>query len=481
MPNRKVLLVNTNTMKPPVAPIAIDYLADALKMAGFEPDLLDLCLAGDWKQSIAEHFSDRGEPALIGLSLRNTDDCYFLSQDFMIPRAKAIADEVRSKSDAPIVTGGVGFSLMPEKILDYCGLDLGIWGDGERAIVDLMASLTSGASLDEQKGLVHRKDGRFCRNGPDFFDLRELGASARSFVANERYFVEGAMGNIETKRGCNQGCIYCADPLAKGRRLRLRGPISVVNEIESLLTQGINCLHICDSEFNIPRRHAISICREIINKGLGGKIGWYAYLSPIPFDDELARLMVEAGCRGVDFGVDSGCDRMLRNLGRAHRKEDMRRTAESCHRHGITFMFDLLLGGPGETFESIEETISFIKALDPHCAGISAGVRVYAGTPLSSLIKLEGEMSDNKNLRGCTDGNDDFFKPVFYLSEALRGDIMDELKRMVGSDTRFFLGSKEEVGENYNYNENTFLARAIEEGERGAFWDILRRSRLKGE
>lgn len=464
-------------MKPPVAPIAMDYLAGALTMVGFDVDLLDLCLADNWKETISEYFSEREKPALIGLTLRNTDDCYYLSQDFMVPTAKAVVDVIRSLTDAPMVMGGVGFSLMPEKILDYCGLDLGVCGDGERAIVGLMDSLISGAPFEELKGLVYRKGGKFYRNEPDFFDLEAFGASARSLVQNGRYFIEGAMGNIETKRGCNQGCIYCADPIAKGTKLRLREPASVAMEIGSLLSKGIDHLHICDSEFNIPHDHALAVCREIVNNGLGDKIAWYAYLSPVPFDDELARLMVEAGCRGIDFGVDSGCDRMLKNLGRAHRKEDLRRTAEVCHRCGITFMFDLLLGGPGENFESIEETISFMKELDPSCIGISAGVRIYPGTPLSLLVELDGARSENKNLRGCTNGNDDFFRPVFYLSRALDGDIMGELKRMVGSDMRFFLGSKEEAGENYNYNENMLLARAIKEGERGAFWDILRRIR----
>ena len=126
---------------------------------------------------------------------------------------------------------------------------------------------------------------------------------------------------------------------------------------------GIDHLHFCDSEFNIPEDHARDICLELMRRGLGDKIRWYAYASPVPFSQELAALCRKAGCAGIDFGVDSGSDGMLRRLGREFSVADLSRTAEVCHHEGIVFMYDLLLGGPGETRESMRETIETMKRL----------------------------------------------------------------------------------------------------------------------
>ena len=157
------------------------------------------------------------------------------------------------------------------------------------------------------------------------------------------------MGSIETKRGCNRGCIYCVDAPSKGRALRCRSPQSVASEIEALLAQGIDCLHLCDAEFNLPGSHAEEVCHEIIRRGPGPEIGWYAYASPVPFSAETAALYQKAGCRGINFGVDSADDGILQTLGRDYGAEDLRHTAAACHGQGLVFMYDLLLGGPGES------------------------------------------------------------------------------------------------------------------------------------
>jgi radical SAM superfamily enzyme YgiQ (UPF0313 family) len=283
------------------------------------------------------------------------------------------------------------------------------------------------------------------------------------------------MGNVESKRGCPKGCIYCADPVGKGKKLRLRSPKSVADEIEALLGKGVDHLHFCDSEFNIPENHARDICLELVKRGLGDKIRWYVYASPKPFSQELATLCKRAGCAGIDFGVDSGCDAMLRRLGRDFSVEDLSRTAEICHQEGIIFMYDLLLGGPGETRESMKETIDTMKKLSPDRIGVSFGVRIFPQTKLAALVKRQGLLKENPNIRGKVVGNDNFFAPVFYLSSGLGPDAPDYLSPLIGGDERFFFVSPSEGERNYNYNDNTVLVSAIKAGYRGAFWDILRR------
>jgi radical SAM superfamily enzyme YgiQ (UPF0313 family) len=474
--NKRVLLVNPNEMQPPVAPIGLDYIAGSLEQAGFSVDLIDLCFASSFKEALDAYFRGH-DPIAIGVTLRNTDDCYYLSQAFILPRIKEIIDYIKVKTNRPLILGGVGFSVMPEPILAYLEVDLGIWGDGERALPALVKRMAAGEEPFDIPGLIYREGGGYRRNPPALPELLDLPLPRREAVDNPRYLREGGMGGVETKRGCEQSCIYCADPLAKGRRYRLRPPSIVADEIEVLLGQGVDHLHLCDSEFNLPYGHALGVCEEIIRRGLGERLAWYAYLSPVPFTEELALLMVKAGCQGINFGVDHAADRMLRNLGRSFTAADIRETAAVCHRLGIPFMYDLLLGGPGENKSSLTTAISFMKEIEPSRVGISAGIRIYPGTRLAEIALADIEKG-TANVRGAI--NPAFFAPAFYVSHALGDELYPFIASLVKKDGRFFFGGGEEAAANYNYNANSMLMEAIKKGYRGAFWDILRRLAEEG-
>ena len=467
-----ILLVNPNQMKPPVAPIALDYLASALKDSGHRVDLLDLCFSNDLFADICRYFSSNSV-SVVAITLRNTDDTSFATRDFFLPYIREIVDCLRECTDAPMVIGGSGFSVAPDAILEFCGLVLGIWGEGEYALPLLVDRITEGEDYRNVPGLVYRGDEGSHRNSATYIDLEKMPTPQRDTVDNKRYYMEGGMGGVETKRGCPKKCIYCADPLGKGNKLRLRSPSSVADEIEVLLGMGIDHIHICDSEFNYPYEHARSICSEIIDRGLGSRLRWYAYCSPAPFDEDLCRLYLQAGCAGINFGVDSANDRMLLALGRDFTSEDVARTAEICHRSGLVFMYDLLLGGPGETRDSLRETIESMKRMSPHRVGASLGVRIYPETALAKKVLREGHIERNPNLHRERDSS--FLAPVFYLSAELGDDAVDYLERLIDGDGRFMFMSGGSSNSNYNYNANTVLVDAIRDGYRGAFWDILRR------
>jgi len=474
MRDKRVLLINTNRMKPAIAPLGLDYLGEALRGKGYRVDLLDLCFLEDYKKAIDDYFS-KGSVLAIGITIRNTDDCYLLSQDFFLPEIREIARYIRTKTDAQIILGGVGFSIMPESILRYCELELGIKGDGEEVLPILLERIAQGKDYRDLPGLVYRGGGDFLSNPPEYFDLDKLSSRRRTLVDNRRYFNEGGQGNIETKRGCNKNCVYCADPVAKGRKIRLRNPEQVADELEALLEEGVNYFHFCDSEFNLPEEHAQAVCEQIIRRGIARNIDWYAYCSPSPFSEELARLMKMAGCRGIDFGADNGNREILHNLGREFGKDEIKNTARLCHRYGITFMFDLLLGGPGETRDTVRETIDLMRETEPDRVGVMVGVRIYEGTELANIVLKEGRMEENKNLQGKVLGNSDFFEPVFYVSSKLGEDVHYHISKLIEGDGRFFFATRNDQESGYNYNQNRVLVEAIKRGYRGAYWDILRR------
>lgn len=463
----RVALVNTNRIAPPVAPIGLEYVAEAVAASGGRPEILDLCWEERPEPAIARFFAN-GKFGLVGLSIRNTDDCSFATRESFLPGHEAVVRCIRDHTDAPIVLGGVGFSIMPEAVLVRCGADAGIWGEGEFALADLADRLSRNLPWDDLPGLVVRRGGAWRRNPGSFRSPADLPPMSRGFVDNRRYFREGGQAGIETKRGCPRRCIYCADPVAKGKRVRVRPPRAVADELSRLVAMGIDHVHTCDSEFNIPAGHASEVCREMVRRGLGERLRWYAYCAPVPFTRNLADLMRRAGCAGINFGTDSGDDGMLQTLRRDFRAEDILRTVRLCREAGITVMLDLLIGGPGESRESILRTVGLMKEAGPDRVGVAVGVRVYPGTEVATRV------GDGERKKGLT-GGDDLAKPVFFVEPEVAPFVFDLIEDLTSGDDRFLFFDPARPEKNYNYNANRVLSDAIRDGCRGAYWDILRR------
>ncbi|AKU97374.1 Tryptophanase [Labilithrix luteola] len=464
----RVVLVNTNQIRPSVAPIAFDYLHEPLVEAGFEVDLLDLCFAEDWEAEIDRYCRLR-RVDFWGVTLRNTDDVYFSSQHSFVPVARKMIDALRRGSPVPVTMGGVGFSIMPQKILEACGADFGIVCEGEVAFPALLTRLLNGQAVDDLPNLVYRTDKGIVRNDVQFADLGKLSSHGRRLINNERYFLHGGQAAVETKRGCNRRCIYCVEPLTKGRKLRLHTPEQVADQVQSLVERGIYTFHVNDSEFNLSIQHPIAVCNELIRRGLHKQIEWYAYGMPAPFPDELAARMREAGCVGMNFGTDSASEKMLRILRRTFTKDDIRTAVETSRRHGFKYIIELLFGAPGETGETVKETLDYMEEIDAHRVSVTAGLRIFPGTELERMVRAEGLSRDNPNLYGPIEGNEDLIQPLFYLPTTIAEKPLEYIDSLTKGKERFFGVNSD----GFNYNANDLLVEAIDSGARGAYWAIL--------
>ncbi|MBC2714864.1 MAG: radical SAM protein [Desulfobacteraceae bacterium] len=462
----KIALINTNRIKPPIAPIGLEYIAETLISSGHQVEILDTCWSDDTDQSISRFFLNN-RFALVGLTLRNTDDCALTSRQSFLEEFADTANKIRNLTDAVIAVGGVGFSTMPEHIMTLCNLDVGICGDGEFTFPELADRIEANKDWTDLPGIIFPHNKKWHRHPPRFRSLDNLPTMRRNLIDNRRYFAEGGQAGVETKRGCPGKCIYCADPIAKGHEIRVRPAKAVVDEIENLLKQGIDHLHTCDSEFNLPARHAEKVCAEIITRNIGDKLRWYAYCSPQSFSRKLAELMREAGCVGINFGVDNGDESMLKSLKRDFTPDDIINAARFCKESNITVMFDLLLGAPGETKSSITTTIELMKKATPDRVGVSLGVRIYPKTEMADMV-------ENGKIRNGLSGGTSIHDPLFFLEPEIAPVIYDLLDDLIKGDERFLFFNPDKPNQNYNYNANDLLVQAIARGHRGAFWDILR-------
>jgi len=476
----EILFVNPNRMLPPVAPLAADYLCEALTVHGHICKVLDLCLEGPAEMLPTPEWARQAvssTPDVVLLTMRNLDDAYYFSRDSFLEPIGSMVQLLKEAFGKPVIMGGSGFSIAPEALLPFLQADYGIAGSSEQDLLGLLASTHDPDSFEALPGLVWSQDGRIRSNAPSVQEMAQDFYSPRRFISNRSYAQQGGMVGLETKRGCPEPCRYCVDPLGKGSRVVTKPIPALLREVRSLMDQEASIFHLCDSEFNVPKRHALTVCKAVREEGLSDRIRWYTYANPLGFDDELAFSMAEAGCAGINFGVDHSVQEVLQPLGRTHTEEDLRRTAQACQRAGLTFLFDLLLGGPGETMDTLREVIELCRSLDVPNVGANVGIRLYPNTPLAAEILGQGPMAENPSLAGRLEQNDQLLYPVFYCSHELGETWQVQLEQFIGDDPRFFLPIRERDKANYNYNANEVLVDALASGHRGAFWDILSRSR----
>lgn len=420
----EVVLVNSNRWKPGIAPLALDHLAAALEAKGISHAMLDLCLTRSPAGAIRRFFEHR-KPRLIGVTFRNLDDVFYglLQLDDL----KRSLDLIRAAAPGvPIVIGGSGFSIAPEAILDYCGLDLGVWGEGEIALPMLVENLGNESAYATIPGLVYRTAEGIVKNPQSAMPMDAFTLAGSSRPGLKLYYnggdVIGSVG-IQTRRGCTGKCVYCVTPQVEGVCRRLRPPEIIADEIEEALSMGWKNVFLADSEFNEPEHHAIAICEEFLRRGLESRMNWTAYTSCVEFTPTLAKLMKRAGCTLAISSLDSADDKLLEGLGKLHRQADIVSAMEAAQEADLTVAYGLMIGGPGETLETLNQTVSFLNKRKGQRVAVKEppGIRVYPNTPMADIVAEEAFSRKNANLFGSIEGNDNLVKPVYYLSAGLTG------------------------------------------------------------
>jgi radical SAM superfamily enzyme YgiQ (UPF0313 family) len=316
----------------------------------------------------------------------------------------------------PNQVGGSGFTLLPEGVLDFLGADYGVVGEGERAFLDLLEKMARGRPSRLSAGGSPQgpfRDRIF--TGEPLEDLNSLPWPDRGAFDAAVYREQGGLANIQSKRGCPFHCIYCTYPLIEGRSVRVREPIGVVREIQALVDRGLDYIFFVDNNFNFPEEQAEGLCREIIREKV--PVRWTAYVNPGFMTDRLGEAMKTSGCIALEFGLDAACPDQLAAMGKNFSLLQIREAARICRELDIPFCFSLLLGGPGETRATLEETLSQVEDLNPTAVICMTGIRVFPGTRLAEIAREEGLLPENWNP----------LEPFFYLSPRIRSGLESRL------------------------------------------------------
>jgi radical SAM superfamily enzyme YgiQ (UPF0313 family) len=413
----RVLLISSNTERINMVtiPLGLGLVAGATRRAGHDVTFLDLLNEGDPDVAIRRAI-EVARPHVIGISVRNIDDQNRDNPRFLLEQVKPVVHACRACTQAAIVLGGAGYSIFPEAALAYLGADLGVSGDGEVAFPALLECLRAGEDPSDIPGV--RVAGRPVEGERvfpgdlDSFPLWDEALESTSYAACPDLWIP-----IQGRRGCPNDCSYCSTASIQGRRIRARSPLPVVERVALLAQAGLRRFYFVDNSFNIPESHALEICRWL--KELTSGVAWRCILYPHRIREGLVRAMAEAGCAEVALGFESGSQRILREMNKRFTPDDVRATSEILAAHGIRRMGFLLLGGPGETRETVEESLAFAESLHLDLLKTTVGIRIYPGTPLARRAMEEGMIS----------GEDDLLFPRFYLAPGLEPWIQQRVAR----------------------------------------------------
>jgi len=386
--NTSILLVNPPYIKEIYKklsasrpPLGLAYVAASLEQAGFKVEILD----ADAELLSCEETAER----IIRSSAKYVG---FTSVTATIPLVYEISYLVKAKDVKKIIfVGGIHVTFTADQTLKDCpAIDFVVRGEGEVTAPEVIKNLEKGEDICKIKGVTFRKGEEIITNPDREFieDINNIPLPARHLLPIHLYspwflqnmgFRGRECASIITARGCPNRCVFCSSPFF-WKRVRIRTPESVVSEIEFLVNKyGAKHIDFLDDTLILSEERMERICRLILEKSLDIKWTCYARINHITFD--LVKLMKRAGCGFIQIGVESGNQNILDKVSKNITLEQARKAAKIVKRAGIKLMCDFMIGLPGDTRETVNQTIEFAKELNADFAFFSITVP-FPGTVL---------------------------------------------------------------------------------------------------
>ncbi len=448
--DKNIIFISANQLKVPypVYPLGISYLASHLKkhLPRFNIHMFDYNMGGH--KELASLIRST-QPQYIGISFRNVDDVNFYAKESYIHHYKSIIDEIRNLSKCRIIVGGPGFSIFPEEMFEFLCPDFGLYGEGESALCELIEALEENKDYYSIPRLIYKKEGKTCVNPKDNRSCSPMLNMNPDWI--DYYWKSSGMLNIQTKRGCPFHCIYCTYPIIDGTSVRTLDPEMVVENLKKFyLEKGIDYFFFTDSIFNIKNTYNYKLAEAIIKSRL--KIKWGAYFNFTSLPEDLLVLLKQAGLSHIEFGTDSLCDVTLRTYRKPFSFEDILKTSDICNKLDIDYAHFLILGGYGETMETLTETFENSKKFGKTVFFPFVGMRIYPNTELYSIAIAEGKLKTGDNL----------LIPRYYLSDNMDLHQMQQMAKATGKRWVF-------PDEDSSVIINKMRAR----GKKGPLWEYL--------
>ena len=377
-------------------PLGLCSIATCLHQNGFQIHLEDFqALEKSTHQIIP--LIEQYAPRLIGISATTTS----------YPQASKMAATVkRYYPEIKLVLGGIHGSALPERTLMESHFDIIVRGEGEQTMLELAQAVPiNEKTLSSIPGISYRTTSGAIYHNPDrafIANLDDLPMPDKRLLDLYRYHQKGA---ILTGRGCPNQCIFCSCGAFSGRKYRARSIQHILTEIKDTVNRfGVREFEIHDDTFTISRDRVVSFCKGLLQEGLS--VSWGCQSRASTIDGELARLMFEAGCRSIQFGVESGNQAVLNSIRKGITLEEVEKAVTSSKEAGIpNVICTFMVGHPEDTKATIRDTVDF--ALHLHDLGLTI-------SPFTVLTPLPGtDVYHQAEKYGLTIIDDDWERYTF--------------------------------------------------------------------
>lgn len=350
----------------PAPPFGLMSLAAYLIHEGFDVRIEDY-IVEPYSRERVRHILREFSPDAVGATAVTMN----------VKRAIAILKDFREEAPG-IVTliGGPHATFDAEGMLSHPHIDYVVRGEGEVTTTELLTAISSGEKPESIHGISYRKNGRAIHSDSRSFipDINMLPFPARHLVRLSKYRAMNFPVNMMTSRGCPYSCIFCAGHRMVGNRVRYFDVERVADEFEMLSRLGFNQINIVDDLFTSNKKRCMEICDAIISRGIKHK--WSAFARVDTVQEDMLEKLAEAGCDSLCFGIESGNQEILDRIKKRTTLEKCRNAAYLCRKTGIKPMASYILGLPGETEETVRNTLEFAEGL-----GASYGFHILAPFP----------------------------------------------------------------------------------------------------
>ncbi|MFC1811482.1 radical SAM protein [Thermodesulfobacteriota bacterium] len=360
-----------------VVPIGVYYIAAVLKDAGYDVEVLNWHSINETPEKIKDILVEK-RPDVIGFSILQANRWGGIEISRI---AKEIDPAVK------IVFGGSSATFLWAHFLTHFQeIDFVVIGEGEYPFLNLIKCIEKGsdAQFEDIKGIAFRKKGGVVKT-----KKAELIRNLDELPNPARYF---KYQHLTLTRGCAGKCDFCGSPQFWGGSLRSHSVGYFIEQIELLYRKGITHFYFSDDTFTFNKKRVIELCKTIIEKNL--KITWVAISRVNTVSDEVIRWMRKAGCIQISYGVESGSEKIRRNLNKKMKTEQIEKAFAVTAGYGILPRAYFIYGCPGESPETIQETIDLIDRIKPPVIHFFI-LSIFPGTALYSAFKEKTNITDD--------------------------------------------------------------------------------------
>jgi anaerobic magnesium-protoporphyrin IX monomethyl ester cyclase len=384
--NLRIALVNprVESYSSTLPPLGLLYIAAVLERAGFAPRVFDIYPYDNRDFAALADY----HPDVVGMTVLT---------DYWA-RAVEISELVTMHiPQAVFIVGGVHVTALPEESLSALDANIGTIGEGELTMLELCERIVAGAPWEDVAGIIFRNaTGHFVRTSsrPHIENLDDIPFPSRHLLNFEQYLVPPGIirghwtersTTVMTSRGCPFSCIWCGSQCTFGRKVRNRSVENVVAEIEHLVDEyGIDTVWFVDDTFTLNKKRVLDFCRLMTERRI--RITWGCQAHVKTADEEMFLAMKKVGLVQLDFGVESGSNRVLKSLKKDSTDDAIRRAFAITRKVGLRTTATFMFGSPGETAEDVEQTMQLAQEIRPDFVS-SFFITPYPGTELMELAE----------------------------------------------------------------------------------------------